>query len=360
MTGKSVRRPQAGYSLIEMLISTAIILTVTGALFAVLNPTRGIARMQPEAADMQQRVRAAVAAVVDSLRMAGAGPIGGFRGSLTGTIAPILPYRTGRLQADPPGSFRPDAVTVVYVANATPASLRQPASKGSTVINVNPQPGCPPGNDLCGFEQGAHGLFVTVDGQFFESVEVAAVQPGLLELTHGLKGSYADGSTIVPLEAHTFYFDAGQLQLRHYDGNVTDVPVVDHVVAVRFAYYGDPNPPMPRGPSAGVESCMVDAAGNPRLAHLPGDSFVLLDRGILGDGLPGWCETAGGRFDPDVLRIRRVSVTIRVEASEPWMRGWDGRFFPRPSPLGNRAPGLLLPDYELSTDVTPRNLNLAR
>ena len=67
-------RPEAGYSLIEMLVSTAIMLVVTGAVFSLVNPAQGTSRVQPEFADMQQRARVAADTLFRDLVMAGAGP----------------------------------------------------------------------------------------------------------------------------------------------------------------------------------------------------------------------------------------------------------------------------------------------
>ena len=54
------RQPQAGFSLVEALVATLVMVTVTAGVFAVLDPSHGILRTQPEVADMQQRLRVGV------------------------------------------------------------------------------------------------------------------------------------------------------------------------------------------------------------------------------------------------------------------------------------------------------------
>ena len=72
---RTVRAGDAGYSLIELLISTAIMITVTGAIFGLMNPAQGNAQAQPEVADMQQRMRIGSDALFKELVMTGAGSI---------------------------------------------------------------------------------------------------------------------------------------------------------------------------------------------------------------------------------------------------------------------------------------------
>ena len=90
------RRSDAGYTLIELLVSTAIMITVTGAIFSLMNPAQGNAQTQPEVADMQQRMRVGNDTIFKELVMSGAGPYQGpVTGSLVNFFAPILPRRVG-------------------------------------------------------------------------------------------------------------------------------------------------------------------------------------------------------------------------------------------------------------------------
>jgi len=48
---------ESGYWLVELLVSTAIMITVTGAIFSLMNPAQGNAQAEPEVSDMQQGMR---------------------------------------------------------------------------------------------------------------------------------------------------------------------------------------------------------------------------------------------------------------------------------------------------------------
>jgi hypothetical protein len=131
------------------------------------------------------------------------------------------------------------------------------------------------------------------------------------------------------------------------------MPVLDNVVGLNFEYYGDPWPaelthpgvdqsttygPMPPAPDVlnapwpAGENCivqMVDGLQVSRLAALgnPGGGLVRLTPQQLTDGNAtadsAWCPDAGNpnRFDADLLRIRRVRVTIRLQTPNASLRG---------------------------------------
>ena len=123
-------------------------------------------------------------------------------------------------------------------------------------------------------------------------------------------------------------------QLMLYDGaGGADVPVVDHVVSVEFEYWGDP-----------------PAGGSPALVKLTPD--------ILTDGPWMPDDAAADRWDADLLRIRRIAVTIRVEAAIASLRGPASALFAHAGTATSAH--AWAPDIEAHFDVTPRNLNLAR
>jgi len=138
-------------------------------------------------------------------------------------------------------------------------------------------------------------------------------------------------------------------QLMSVDGaSGVDVPVVDHVVALAFEYFGDPQPPLMRKPLADAtgpwttygpkpataavapfapgENCIFanDGSGTPqpRLTTLNGGaSLVALTAPLLTDG--PWCpsDTAPDRWDADLLRVRSIAVRLRVQAALTALRG---------------------------------------
>src|SRR5262245_8531715 len=87
-------RADAGFTIMELLVSSLIMMVVTGAVFSLMNPAQGAFQVQPEVSDLQQRVRIGVDTLQKDLVMAGAGTYNGkMAGALTFYIAPIMPYR---------------------------------------------------------------------------------------------------------------------------------------------------------------------------------------------------------------------------------------------------------------------------
>ncbi len=203
----------------ELLIASAITLTLMGAVLGVTVPLQRVFDTQPEYADMHQRLRAAIDALTKDLLAA---------------APPLMPYRAGLRKDDPSAGvfYRPDAITLVPIP----------------------------------WDPGA-------------------------------------GS-------HTYYWkgdpSAGTGQLMRYDGGESDLPLMDHVAGLAFAYF--------------------DAGG----AALPPET--------LQDG-PWFPDDSDiDRFDIDLLKIRRVRVMLRVQAATPTLRR-------------------MLPDRTITFDVAPRNAN---
>src|SRR5438045_2164376 len=183
---------------------------------------------------------------------------------------------------------------------------------------------------------------------------VAAVEGDVAQLAvHRPPGdadtTYPAGSLVIEVVARTFARRTdtvkGLNQLVSYDGSDrADVPVADDLVAMKFDYYGDPDPPTlivppenpagpwtsygPAPPKIGVQStaypegenCIFarDEAGRvvPRLAQLGSTSaLVYLTATQLSDG--PWCPDGGSadRYDADLLRIRGSGVTLRVQSA---------------------------------------------
>ena len=240
-TFKASRR-EAGFSVMEMLIATAVIMAVTGTVFQLMNPSQGAFLAQNNTMDMQQRLRLGVDTLAKDLMMAGAGTYAGSgSGSLGNFFAPILPYRTGNITPDPSGSFFTDRVTVMYVPpTSAQTSIRDDMPSNSSEIKVNQQPGCPSGNDLCGFYEGMTVLIFDATGAF-ETFQITQVQDPALHLQHqgqDFQKSYGAGTNISQIAAYTYWFKnddvSGTYQLMRYDGYQTDLPIVDNIVGLNF------------------------------------------------------------------------------------------------------------------------------
>jgi hypothetical protein len=351
-----------GFSIIESLVALALMLVITGAVFGLVNPNAAISQVQPEAMDMQQRARIASDLLFRDLFMAGAGVYAGPKtGALTNFFAPIIPRKVG-LNGDDYNVARSDAVTITYIPNTySQTTIRDPMPDASAELKVEDIPNCPKHNQLCGFEEGMT-VLIFDDATHFDFFTVTEVQDDAGHLQHrgqGLSYAYQPGAIVTVADSHTYYYDAENHQLRHYDGYMTDTPVVDNVVGVTFEYFGDPNPPVLPKPPLGTANCLYDAAGtlDPSLATLTpdGGSLAPLPLTMLNDG--PWCGAEGNRFDADLLRIKKVRVTARVEASQSAMRGTGSEYV-----VSGTSTGALhaLPDYTLTFDVSPRNMNLGR
>jgi prepilin-type N-terminal cleavage/methylation domain-containing protein len=352
-----------GFTLVESLVAMVLMLVITGAVFGLVNPSATTSQVQPEAMDMQQRGRVAADLLFRDLFMAGAGVYAGPQtGALTNFFAPIIPRRMGLNNADAFTVARSDAVTISYIPNTySQTTISQAMPEPSAELKVTDVPNCPKHNQLCGFEEGM--TVIIFDAQtHFDFFTITQVQDDAGHLQHrgqDLSYPYAAGATITQAESHTYYFDAVNKQLRHYDGYLTDVPVVDNVVGVLFEYFGDPNPPLQPKPPVGTANCLYDAAGSlvPGLATLTpqGGSLAPLPLSMLKDG--PWCGSGGNQYDADLLRIKKIRITVRVQASQAAMRGTGADF----SVSGTSQSALrALPDYTLTFDVSPRNMNLGR
>jgi hypothetical protein len=387
------RSGEAGTSIAEMLIATAIMVTVTGATFTLMNPAHGMFAAQPEVMDMQQRLRVGVDTLNKDLMMAGAGAYSGsMTGSLGNYFAPILPFRIGNVTPDPAGTFFTDRLTLMYVPpTSAQTTIRTSMPNTSAEVKVNAQPGCPKNDELCGFKEGMTVLILDETGTW-DTFTVTNVQTDALHLQHQgdqLNKPYDSGAYITQVAMYTYWLKtdtvAGNYQLMRYDGNQTDVPIVDNVVGLSFEYHGDRTPPQlrpgltppttygPNPPALGVnnsadnwgagENCTFQVSNGlqiPRLPTLSGgnNSLVKLTEAQLTDG--PWCpdSAAPGRYDADLLRIRKVRITLRVQAAKASLRGPTGTLFTRGGT--SRTGEQFVPDHEIKFDVTARNLGLGR
>ena len=346
---------QAGFTLVECLVACAITAVLAASLLSVVALHATIARTHPERLDAQQRARAAASALYRDVSAAGAGVDSGPRtGPLLHYLPPILPRRSGLLLADEATIARPDTITVTRVASSlSQSTLAAPVVPAAPSLLLTPYATCPPPAGLCGLGAGAVVLAYAEGGahSWFRLSGTMAPAP-LQPLQAGFSGR-ATGDIVAEAERHTYYLDASTRQLRHYDGVQTDVPVVDDVVGLRFEYFGEAVSPRRPKPPMGEANCLYDAAGTLLPLHtLPSSSpLVALPLERLSDG--PWCGGADDRFDADLLRIRMVRVSIRVQASPPWARASGPQF---QVPGTARTALASVADVQIVFDVVPRNM----
>jgi len=363
MTPPTLRRSEAGYSLIELLVASAVMLVVTGAIFGLMNPSQGMSQATPEVSDLQQRMRVTTDTLFKELVMAGAGTYQGpVTGSLVNFFAPILPRRTGRVNPDPPTVFRPDAITLAYIPNTySQTTISQPMPPQSSELKVNDQPNCPSGQELCGFVEGMVVLIFDSSGHF-DAFEITNVQDSAGHLQHrgqDLTHRYESGATVTQAVSSTIYLDRTTNQLMKYDGGSDERALVDNVVDVQISYFGDPNPPLKPKPAPGDANCLYDSTGNyigPDVLPTVDGSLAALTPAMLTNG--PFCGGGSNQYDADLLRVRKVRMTVRLQVGSAQLRGTDQTLWRHPGQA--QAAQKLVPDYAVTFEVTPRNLNLAR
>ena len=391
---------QEGFSLVELLVASLIAVIVVAGAFELAAPAQRMFQAQPEAADMQQRMRVAVDALRRDLVMAGAGTYAGpALGPLNDVVAPVMPLRAFGDTPDQAQNtfFRSDAISFLYVPS-TPSQTRlsAPLAPGALDPLIDMPQNCPlaASQQVCGFVGGDRVLLTNTSGDW-DVYSVDQVVSGAMTLLHRgqpSSASYPVGSALSVIRAGSYFLKsdvaAGTYQLMRHDGWTTELPVVDEVVALEFRYfgaalppqltgapldvtpgpwttYGPPPPPIAitRGSWPAGENCIfavVDGAHVPRLTTIaPGSpTLVELTSAILTDG--PWCpdSISRNRFDADLLRVRRIHVSLRVQSALVFLRGPAGALFAHGGTA--RAGDRYVPDLVTQFDITPRNLNLAR
>jgi len=242
------------------------------------------------------------------------------------------------------------------VAEAEHAVTALPVPAGATAIEIAASPAC----DLpaCGMAPGTHVLLADLAGNH-DVFTVTAARGMALSLRHhggGSASGYPVGTPVIAVESATYFFDAASRMLREYDGDASDVPLLDDVVGVSVRYFGATEAPVWPRPPGGTANCLYAADGSYMAALMPVlagvGSRIELTAAMLTDG--PWCGQGGMQFDADLLRVRRVRVTLRLQASDPANRGVTPADFRHRGVARN--PVAMVPDVTVIVDVAPRNL----
>jgi type II secretory pathway pseudopilin PulG len=304
-------RSRAGYMLLELVIAAAITCAVAALLFQLAIAAQGAVSIQGSTADQQQRLRVVAEALRRDLSMAGAGPSrGSGRGPLIRIFPPVLPARVGLLRPDPELTAESDRISIVYVPETrAQTKLESGMAAASSPLAIDGSaPGCVPGT-ACDFAPGDRAVIYdpSIEGGPHELLTVAAVDAAraLLMPSAPLSRPYASGARVAVVTVRSYYLDAATRRLMVYDGDGSDVPLVDRVAEMEVGY----------------------------LADQVGTTPQLLPIAQLADG-PVSGE-APNRFDADLLRIRRIRVRLRLQNE---------------SPIGS------VRDLETTIDIAPPNM----
>jgi hypothetical protein len=347
-----------GFTLVEVLVGSAISLAAIAVGCLLAAEAQVAWRSASARADLQQRARVGADLITRLLKEAGAGPMGGpARANLIRGIPPVLPRRLGRRGAHAFNEFRADAFTVIRaIAESEHGALLTPVASGTATLELSPDL-CE--STACGFADGVNLMLLDSSGRF-DIFTVTAVDGMAVSVRHhGVdpSGSYAAGTPVVAVESASITLDASSRTLRLYDGDATDLPLLDDVVRLQVAYFGEGEPPVWPRPPDGESNCLYAADGTYQSA-LP----VLGARGVLIELTPGmltdgpWCGTGDTRYDADLLRVRRMRLSVRLQATDAAARGTDRAGFANPGSA--RRSALFVPDLTVEIDVVPRNPRL--
>ena len=381
-----------GFTLAELLVAMAVTVIALGLAAGLLTPVSVTFQALPEAADAQQRLRAATQTLADSIVEAGAGPVLGWAAGAVPAWPPVLPCRWGGepLGTRPGGCAQTDAITVIGTdATAPQAMLAVDLAAVGAPFPVASLSACALTLAACRFHADARAMVADGTGAW-DLVQLSGVSADGAALAH-------DGSPVTRLHrtgalvaetrtaAYSLRGDPAThvSQLRQSTDGSADMPLADHVTLLQFEYFGEAAPPAviddadmarrrttygPLPPPDGVdepldawpagENCHFVRAGGPpaaRQAALPVESAGLarLPLGLLADG--PWCpdDATLNRYDADLLRIRLVRITLRVQAQSPASRGLDAGLFSQPGVA--LEGGRLVPDLEVRVDAALRN-----
>jgi hypothetical protein len=278
----------------------------------------------------------------------------------------------------------------VAMAMAAPQAMVMESLPGpGAVMRVAALSACGLAESPCRLHPGARVLVSDGSGAWdVVSLTGVSADGTLLECADdALSRQYRDGAIAGEVETTAFSLRVDPVsqvtQLRRVTAGASDLPVLDHLAALSFEYFGDPAEPRvtddadagrrrttygPLPPPAGVddpqdgwapgENCVfsrLEGLPRSRLASLPaeGSGLARLPLSSFTDG--PWCPDGASpnRFDGDLLRIRLVRVTVRAQAQSASVRGADASWFRNPG--AGREAARLVPDLEVHVDVAIRN-----
>ena len=243
---------EAGTTLVELLIASAIMLTASAAVFRLVANATATSPRWNDAADLHQRARMALDAVYRTITPAGAG--------LAGAPLPAIEPRRRFMFA-----ASPSAVTIRFVPErGARTTLAADLAPGATAAAIASHTGCASGVVACGFTGDSQAA--VFDGAGWHLLAVESIAPLALRVADRVPGrtaTFAAGSSIVEILETSLYFDRVSRTLRQEGPGAGDFPVVDNVVDVGFEYVGEGSAPialqaLADGPLCGSGSLAYD------------------------------------------------------------------------------------------------------
>jgi Tfp pilus assembly protein PilW len=386
-----VARP-LGFTLVEFVVATAVVLLALSLAVALVVPATGACLTLPESTDLQQRVRVAAETLRADIAAAGNGFSLAWGASGSAAWPPVVPCRwtTATLSAVPGGCAASDSLTVLSMPAVAPQAITEATLTDLTApIRIAAASACSLERAACRLHVGAPMLLADGTSAFDVFTASAVSSDGTL-IAHGpgrLSGAYATGALLGEVSVRSYALGAdsetGAPQLRRTDWGGASQPVTDHVVTLTFQYFGEALPPEmvnpddharrtttygPVPPPLGVdhpfdswpagENCVFHVDGERQVSRL--QTLVSETTGLaplpiasLADG--PWCpDTASpNRYDADLLRVRLIRITLRGQAQSTGVRGRVLGWFAHPGEA--RDLSKWVPDLEVSVDVALRS-----
>jgi prepilin-type N-terminal cleavage/methylation domain-containing protein len=340
----------SGYTLIELLVAAALLVVLSALTCSILMDARTAIDVSGERADLHQRGRVAVEAIASAIRDAGAGSVRGTAsGPLVRWLPPVWPGRRNHTD----GAL--GLTTIRVLPQVAPATLRFEAPPDATTLDFDRPAACTP---PCGFFDRM--TIVLLDGlgnfDLFVLLQTDGASATVRRLPGGTGATYLSGTVVLPADVRTLYWNPATRELRSDGGDHSDFPVVNDIVDLAFEYFGDPLPPTEPRPPDGVENCLYDSAGALRAGRQvldrAGGTLAVLHASAFEDG--PWCGSGAEPFDADLLRIRAIDVTVRLQIGNVLYRGADARWFRNPGLATEGA--RTVRDLVVRTSIAPRNL----
>jgi type II secretory pathway pseudopilin PulG len=276
-----------GFALVELLVAMTICVVISAGIAAVVPPARAAFERTPAELDLQQRGRTAVDTLSQAIRAAGSTvTVSEELGPLAGVVPAVIPFdldssgtRFVRLKVIAP---RPNAAQGILAQH-------QAGANGDLVLSPTRCPAVPV---VCGFTKDTTALVADGSGRFdVFTIASAQAAAGRLRPARQLKPPYAAGSIVVEVDVYTFQLDAqpdGSQALVRVTAAGAVHPIVDRVTTLHFEPY------------------TLDAEGAP--IPIPVED--------LRDG-PWWSTGPDGDFDDDVFRVKRLDMTVSLQAAYP-------------------------------------------
>ena len=218
-----------GFTIVEVLVAMAVMTACAGVLLSLVVAGQRLARVQPEAADQQQRARIAIETLGGELERAG---IGLDRGPRAGPLSRYF----SPLAASPDGG-----ITVWYASpGGGQARLARALPPSGTEVIVDSGGTCAPPSETCGFSAGTTAMLMEESGcHDVARIEDVAASALVLRAT-ARHCAYDTGAWIAEGEVRTYRVDALTRQLlRRDEATGISLPVLDNVASMSPEWSAD-------------------------------------------------------------------------------------------------------------------------